>query len=281
MQRLQWRRARRSRRHARRRRLVQERRCRERRCPRRCRRRQRRRYSTPPQYSQAAPPPNMGSCRSTACRHNTRRRRLRSSPPRRQAAMTRSTRHSIRTRRGCRIRSAPAPPRPNRRRPLPIWAGGQPGAPLNLSVPQGAAGPCRRRHWSIRARPAPCKATRRRRRCHPNATPKDEYDLAYGYVVQKNYGAAAATFRDFLHKYPGDRLTPDAQYWLGESLFDDQKYHDAAEAFLAVSTKYGTSARRRTRCCGSANRSPPWARRRRPALRSARSCANIRTPRSA
>jgi len=62
-------------------------------------------------------------------------------------------------------------------------------------------------------------------------------------VVQKNYGAAAQTFRDFLQKYPGDRLTPDAQYWLGESLFDDQKYHDAAEAFLAVSTKYGTSAK--------------------------------------
>ena len=77
----------------------------------------------------------------------------------------------------------------------------------------------------------------------PNATPKDEYDLAYGYVLQKNYELAAQTFRDFLHQYPSDRLTPDAQYWLGESLFADQKYHDAAEAFLAVSTKYGTSAK--------------------------------------
>ena len=77
----------------------------------------------------------------------------------------------------------------------------------------------------------------------PNATPKEEYDLAYGYVMQKNYELAAQAFRDFLHKYPSDRLTPEAQYWLGESLFDDQKYHDAAEAFLAVSTKYGTSAK--------------------------------------
>ena len=77
----------------------------------------------------------------------------------------------------------------------------------------------------------------------PNATPKEQYDLAYGYVMQKNYELAAQAFRDFLHKYPSDRLTPEAQYWLGESLFDDQKYHDAAEAFLAVSTKYGTSAK--------------------------------------
>jgi tol-pal system protein YbgF len=77
----------------------------------------------------------------------------------------------------------------------------------------------------------------------PSNTPKDEYDLAYGYVLHKDFGLAADTFRDFLHKYPSDRLTPEAQYWLGESLFQDQHYRDAAEAFLAVSTKYETTAR--------------------------------------
>jgi TolA-binding protein len=30
---------------------------------------------------------------------------------------------------------------------------------------------------------------------------------------------------------------------MGESLFQNQRYHDAAEAFLAVSTKYEASAR--------------------------------------
>ena len=75
----------------------------------------------------------------------------------------------------------------------------------------------------------------------PNATPKDAYDLGYGYVLQKNYPLAAQTFRDFLEKYPRDRLTAEAQYWLGESLFQEQQYRDAAEAFLAVSTKYETS----------------------------------------
>ena len=56
-------------------------------------------------------------------------------------------------------------------------------------------------------------------------------------------GPPRETFRDFLHKYPSDRLAPEAQYWLGESLFQDQQYRDAAEAFLAVSTKYDTTAR--------------------------------------
>ena len=76
----------------------------------------------------------------------------------------------------------------------------------------------------------------------PN-TPKDEYDLAYGYVQHRNFGLAEDTFRDFLHKYPTDKLAPDAQYWLGESLFQDRQYHDAAEAFLAVSTKYENAPR--------------------------------------
>jgi tol-pal system protein YbgF len=33
-------------------------------------------------------------------------------------------------------------------------------------------------------------------------------------------------------------MTGDATYWLGESLFQRQRYRDAAEAFLNVSTKY-------------------------------------------
>ena len=77
----------------------------------------------------------------------------------------------------------------------------------------------------------------------PGNSPKDEYDLAYGYFAHKDYGLAANTFTDFLHKYPSDRLAPEAQFWLGESLFQNQRYHDAAEAFLTVSTKYDTTAR--------------------------------------
>lgn len=77
----------------------------------------------------------------------------------------------------------------------------------------------------------------------PTNSPKDQYDLAYGYVLHKDYGLAAETFRSFLRQYPSDHLAPEAQYWLGESLFQQQQYRDAAEAFLAVSTKYETTAR--------------------------------------
>jgi len=74
-------------------------------------------------------------------------------------------------------------------------------------------------------------------------TPKDQYDLAYGYVLHKDYGLAAETFRAFLRQYPSDRMAAEAQYWLGESLFQQQQYREAAESFLAASTKYETTAR--------------------------------------
>ena len=77
----------------------------------------------------------------------------------------------------------------------------------------------------------------------PSQTPRDEYDLAYGYVLRKDYALAEDGFRSFLSRYPGDRLTGDATYWLGESLFQRQRFRDAAEAFLTVSTKYEATAK--------------------------------------
>jgi tol-pal system protein YbgF len=124
-------------------------------------------------------------------------------------------------------------------------AGGprQAGAPLNLSSlsgPQGSAAS------GQLPPPPPTNASATGSTVAtlpPTNSPKDEYDLAYGYFQHKDYQLAVQTFGAFLHKYPSDRLTPEAQYWLGESLFQNQQYHDAAEAFLTVSTKYETTAR--------------------------------------
>jgi tol-pal system protein YbgF len=77
----------------------------------------------------------------------------------------------------------------------------------------------------------------------PSDSPKDSFDLAYGYILRKDYTLAEDGFNGFLRKYPNDRLAPDAQYWLGESLFQRQRFRDAAEAFLNVSTKYDTAAK--------------------------------------
>jgi tol-pal system protein YbgF len=106
------------------------------------------------------------------------------------------------------------------------------GAPLDLATmgpPGGVPGPALRNPNAGGAVVATLP---------PSQTPRDEYDLAYGYVLRKDYALAEEGFRSFLSRYPGDRMTGDATYWLGESLFQRQRYRDAAEAFLNVSTKY-------------------------------------------
>jgi tol-pal system protein YbgF len=77
----------------------------------------------------------------------------------------------------------------------------------------------------------------------PSQSPRDEYDLAYGYMLRKDYALAEDSFRNFLGRNPNDRLTGDATYWLGESMFQRQRYRDAAEAFLNVTTKFEASAK--------------------------------------
>jgi tol-pal system protein YbgF len=72
----------------------------------------------------------------------------------------------------------------------------------------------------------------------PGATPRDEFDVAFGYVQRKDYALAEDSLRAFLKKNPSDTRVADAQYWLGESLYQRQRYRDAAESFLVVTTKH-------------------------------------------
>jgi tol-pal system protein YbgF len=121
----------------------------------------------------------------------------------------------------------------------------QRGAPLDLSTgsaPKGAGAASGQLPPPPPANPSATGAMQEAA-LPPSNTPKDAYDLAYGYILRKDYPLAADTFRVFLRQYPSDRLAPEALYWLGESLYQQQQYRDAAESFLAVSTKYDTNAR--------------------------------------
>jgi tol-pal system protein YbgF len=77
----------------------------------------------------------------------------------------------------------------------------------------------------------------------PTQSPQDEYDLAYGYLLRKDYALAEEAFERFLKQHPGDRRTAEATFWLGESLYQRQQFRDAAESFLAVTTKHEKSAK--------------------------------------
>lgn len=77
----------------------------------------------------------------------------------------------------------------------------------------------------------------------PGNTPRDHYDMGVGFMRQKDYASAEQTFRDFLQRYPSDRLAGDANYMLGESFYNRRQYQDAAEAYLIVTTNHETAAR--------------------------------------
>jgi tol-pal system protein YbgF len=145
---------------------------------------------------------------------------------------------------------AAAPPLDNQASDEPPYVGApggrQAGAPLELGVmaeeATNAPPPRREVRQIPGALPPPpprnTSATGQQMVMAPSNTPKDEYDLAYGYVLRKDYALAEDSLRAFMQKYPNDRLAGDAQYWLGESMFQRQRYRDAAEMFLEVTTKH-------------------------------------------
>ncbi|MBV9238728.1 MAG: tol-pal system protein YbgF [Xanthobacteraceae bacterium] len=116
--------------------------------------------------------------------------------------------------------------------------GGRPaGAPLDLSTMSNAAvnDPSLAPPSPAARNPSAVGATAT---LPPTPSPRDEYDLGYGYLQRKDYAQAEQTLRAFLQKYPKDRLAAEAQFWLGESMFQRQDYRDAAATFLDMSKKY-------------------------------------------
>lgn len=77
----------------------------------------------------------------------------------------------------------------------------------------------------------------------PSASPKDEFDLAYGYVLHKDYALAEQAFQTFLKKHQTSSLEPEARYWLGETYYQRQRYQDAADSFLIVVRNFEKSTK--------------------------------------
>ncbi|NIK47496.1 tol-pal system protein YbgF [Variibacter gotjawalensis] len=136
----------------------------------------------------------------------------------------------------------PVGPRGGRERGEPLAIGNQPGEPAPVAQPvreaRTIAGPLpappTRSPNSTGAQPVSAPAT---------DTPRDQFANAQAQMQRREYAQAESSLRDFLKKYPSDRLSGDAHYQLGESLYQRQNYRDAAESFLTVTTKYNKIGR--------------------------------------
>lgn len=77
----------------------------------------------------------------------------------------------------------------------------------------------------------------------PTGDARADYERAYRTILSGDYDAAELGFKQFIAAYPDDELAPDAQYWLGESLFIRGQYREAANEFLAGYKAYPKSGK--------------------------------------
>jgi len=75
----------------------------------------------------------------------------------------------------------------------------------------------------------------------PKGTPKEQYEFAANLMRQQDYARAESAFRAFLKANPNDPLAPNAQYWLGESLYGRGDYQQAAVEFMTGYQNYRNS----------------------------------------
>ncbi len=72
----------------------------------------------------------------------------------------------------------------------------------------------------------------------PTANPRDEYEAAYGYVLNGEYELAETSFKTFIANHPTDKRIGSAQFWLGESYYVRSRNKEAADAFLKSYTQF-------------------------------------------
>lgn len=80
------------------------------------------------------------------------------------------------------------------------------------------------------------------------ANPANEqtaYQAAVNLILKdKDYENAVPAFQSFLSQYPNSELTDNAHYWLGQLLYNQQKYDEAKEQFEQVANKFASSPKR-------------------------------------
>jgi len=70
---------------------------------------------------------------------------------------------------------------------------------------------------------------------------KSAYDAAFSALKDGRYAESARRFQTFIEQHPGDDLTPNAYYWLGESYYVTQNYPISQDTFRKLLAQYPNS----------------------------------------
>jgi tol-pal system protein YbgF len=78
----------------------------------------------------------------------------------------------------------------------------------------------------------------------PRGSVNQQFNYAFGLVKQADYAGAEAALKAFLAAHPNEPLAANAQYWLGQTYYQRNKYAEAASAFAEGYKRYpkGTKA---------------------------------------
>ena len=77
----------------------------------------------------------------------------------------------------------------------------------------------------------------------PAGSPRDQYDFAYKFLLQRDFESAETALSAFVAANPEDALAGNAQYWLGETFYVRGDYPTAARAFAEGFQRYPDSAK--------------------------------------
>jgi len=72
----------------------------------------------------------------------------------------------------------------------------------------------------------------------PAGSASMQYNFAFGLLKQADYPAAEAALKSFIRQHPDDGLAGSAQYWLGETYYQRERFADAASAFAEGYKRY-------------------------------------------
>jgi tol-pal system protein YbgF len=75
----------------------------------------------------------------------------------------------------------------------------------------------------------------------PAPTPEGVYNEAYNTLRSGNYEGARQQFKSFLQRYKESDLTDNAQFWIGESYFKQNKFEEAIVALEELIKNYPKS----------------------------------------
>lgn len=79
-----------------------------------------------------------------------------------------------------------------------------------------------------------------------------DYDAAYGLFKANKQQASITAFQNFIGKYPGSTLAPNAYFWMGVAYYALKDYKNAVNSYLTAASKYPTSEKAPSALMGAA-----------------------------